>query len=317
MLFLSSYPQRSEKIKNKIKQNIRFILSHFKEPIFPRTISSRSTTCAGTQIKVVYNEKEMFKAYEQSEFIDCRVSVYRSSYATQECHHTHENQVADLITFNVYKPIFMRESAQIKALYAILQAIKRILNGKPTIVKSIDSFHIYQPIEPHPLEQIKKFIDHTIRQYPELQLVLRSPEQIFDSFPQEKLQNPFMLSIPGTFDLNIEKRNEEHEEIILIQKWDGYRPRIVSPIFDSLLKRYRYDHQTYSKAFLICKWCFWCASNLSTRNVITKCPVCDNDALLNSIPISDRAVYEIDSSQKGRIKLEPKTPNVVQTSGLN
>ena len=109
MLFLSSYPQRSEKIKNKIKQNIRFILSHFKEPIFPRTISSRSTTCAGTQFKVVYNEKEMFKAYEQFEFIDCRVSVYRSSYATQECHHTHENQVADLITFNVCKPIFMRK----------------------------------------------------------------------------------------------------------------------------------------------------------------------------------------------------------------
>jgi hypothetical protein len=116
-----------------------------------------------------------------------------------------------------------------------LQAIKQILNGKPTILKSIDSFHIYQPIQPHPLEQIKKFIDHTIRQYPELQLVLRSPEQIFDSFPQEeKLQNPFMLSIPGTFDLNIEKRNEEHEEIILIQKWDGYRPLSAFSIAKSL-----------------------------------------------------------------------------------
>jgi hypothetical protein len=76
----------------------------------------------------------------------------------------------------------MRESAQIKALYAILQAIKQILNGKPTILRSVDSFHIYQPIEPNSLDQIKKFIDNVIAQYPELQLVLRIPELILDSF---------------------------------------------------------------------------------------------------------------------------------------
>ena len=65
----------------------------------------------------------------------------------------------------------------------------------------------------------------------------------------------------------------------------------------------KYDHQADSKAFLICKWCFWCASNLSAKKVITKCPMCDNNALLNSIPISDKEVYKIDSSQS-RIKME-------------
>jgi hypothetical protein len=38
--------------------------------------------------------------------------------------------------------------------------------------------------------------------------------------------------------------------------------------------------------------------------VIIKCPGCDNDDLLKSIPISDNEVYEIDSSQKSKIKLE-------------
>jgi len=111
-----------------------------------------------------------------------------------------------------------------------LQAIKQILNGKPTILRSVDSFHIYQPIEPNSLDEIKKFVDNVIGQYPKLQLVLRFPERLFGSFPQgEKLQNPFMLLIPGTFDLkNIEKREEEREEIMLIQKWDGYRPRITN-----------------------------------------------------------------------------------------
>ena len=170
-----------------------------------------------------------------------------SSHPKEECHDD-ENlklQVADLITLNVYKPIFMRESAQLKAVYAILQAIKRILTGKPTILRSIGAFHIYQPIEPHPLEQIKDFTDHLIRQYPELRLMLRFPEQkfssgIFDSSSQqEQLHYHSMLLILGTFDsINIEKRmEEENQVIILIQKWDGYRPRIVSPIFDFLTLR--------------------------------------------------------------------------------
>jgi len=114
-----------------------------------------------------------------------------------------------------------------------------------------------------------------------------------------------MLLIPGTFESNIEKRKKEYEEIMLIQKWDGSRPRMVAPVLDFLRPYVRYDHQADSKAFLICKWCFWSASNLSTKKVITKCPMCDNNALLNSIPLSDKEVYEIDSSQRSRVKMEP------------
>jgi hypothetical protein len=329
--------ESKRKRREKVREGIKCILSHFKEPIFPRTIRSINSTYHGTLFKVVYDEKEMFRTYEQSEFIDCRVSIYPSLYVTKEYYNDKDinMQVADLITFNVYKPIFMRESAQIKAVYAILQAIQRILTGKPTILRSMGAFHIYQPIEPHPLEQIKEFTDHIIRQYPKLRLILRFPEQKFSSgildssYQQEQLHNPSMLLIPGTFDsINVEKRKEEEdEEILLIQKWDGYRPKIVPPIFDFLtLRPYtRYDHQADSKEFLICKWCFWCASHLNTRNVITKCPACDNDGILDSIPISDKEVYEIDSSQKTRIKLESgsnnnnndddNNDNIIQTSG--
>jgi hypothetical protein len=93
-----------------MKQNVEFILSHFKEPIFPRVISSRSIISEGTEFQVVYNEEDMFEAYEQSNFIDCRVSVSRSSklkhnYDYEENLNT---QLADMITISLYKPIFMR-----------------------------------------------------------------------------------------------------------------------------------------------------------------------------------------------------------------
>ena len=86
---------------------------------------SRSTKGDERQFKVVSNEEEMLRTYEESKFIDCRVSIYRSSLITQKCHDDQNPQVADLIFFDIYKPRFMRESAQIKALYAILLGIKQ------------------------------------------------------------------------------------------------------------------------------------------------------------------------------------------------
>jgi hypothetical protein len=228
-----------------MKQNIEFILSHFKEPIFPRVISSRSIISEGTEFQVVYNEEDMFEAYEQSNFIDCRVSVCRSSklkhnYDYEENLNT---QLADMITISLYKPIFMRESAQIKALYAILEAIERILTGKPTILWSMASFHIYQPIVSQSSELIKE-LDHIIKQFPQLQLAfgLSRPEfsiRIFGSYHQQEwLQKHAMLLIPSTFNsINIGKGKEEYEEITLVQKWDGYRPEVNSTRFDHVARR--------------------------------------------------------------------------------
>jgi hypothetical protein len=101
----------------------------------------------------------MFRTYEQSKFIDCRVSIYPSLYTTKEYQDVNM-QLADLIAFDLHKSVFMRESAQIKALYAILQAIKKILAGRPTILCSGNAFHICQPIGPDPTElfQTTKFI---------------------------------------------------------------------------------------------------------------------------------------------------------------
>jgi len=99
-----------KKRREKVREGIKFILSHFKVPIFPRTISSTNTTYHATQLKVVYNEKEMFRTYEQSNFIDCGVSIRPSLHATKE-YYTDQDvnmQLADLITFDLHKSVFMK-----------------------------------------------------------------------------------------------------------------------------------------------------------------------------------------------------------------
>ena len=232
LLSKQQYKQQESKSKRrkKVREGIKCILSHFKEPVFPRTIMSIKTTYNGPQFKVVYDEKEMFRTYEQSKFIDCRVSIYPSLYATKEYSNDKDvnMQLPDLITFDLHKSVFMRESAQIKALYAILQALK-ILAARPTILSSGNAFHICQPIEPDPTERIEEFRDRIINEYPALVLFLRLRK--LDPCHSQQPYNPSMLLIPGTLSSNCEE-GEEHQEITLIQRWDGARPKIDSVLID-------------------------------------------------------------------------------------
>jgi hypothetical protein len=56
---------------------------------------------------------------------------------------------------------------------------------------------------------------------------------------------------------------------------------------------------------LLCRSCFWCASYFNIGRVSnSKCPSCNNDDKLESIPISYDEVYKFDYDQKRGIILE-------------
>lgn len=216
--------------KEKIRKGIKFILGHFKEPVFPRTISSTNSHY-GSKFKIVYNKNEMLRAYENSNFIDCRVSVNPPLNDSKEI----DTASADLITFDLYKSVFMRESAQIKALYAILQAFRKILL-RPTVLWSGNAFYMCQPIEPYPIQQIEKFRDHVIKQYP----LLRFPEQDFvgcelDPCHKQGSYNPSMLMIAGTLNSNCIVKSKDggaqYQEVKIIQTWDEHIPKIDSSLY--------------------------------------------------------------------------------------
>lgn len=61
--------------------------------------------------------------------------------------------------------------------------------------------------------------------------------------------------------------------------------------------------------FLLCKSCFWCASqfdNCDTRHMITECPSC-NGTDVESLPISHDEVYKFDYDPKRGVTLEFST----------
>ena len=58
---------------NYIAEGLEFILSHFEEPIWPRTISTHTTE--GRQI-LAYNKVEAIARYKQANLLDCRINAY-------------------------------------------------------------------------------------------------------------------------------------------------------------------------------------------------------------------------------------------------
>lgn len=221
--------QKQQKLKStkkeKIREGIRFIISHFEEPVFPRIISSTNSHYE-PGFKIVYNENEMLRAYENSNFIDCRVRVNPPLNNSKEI----DTASTHLITFDLRKLVFMSESAQIRALYTILQAFRNVLSVRPTVLWSGNAFYVCQPIEPRPIKQIEEFRDHIIKQYP----LLIFPEQDFGSDPCNKLDTygPSMLMIPGTLNSKCivkgENGEEQYQEVKIIQTCDGHRPKIDS-----------------------------------------------------------------------------------------
>ena len=57
------------------QNGLNFILNHLTEPLFPRTISTYRSE--GRQFEV-FSKEEMIKAFEQSDFLDCRVNAHHS-----------------------------------------------------------------------------------------------------------------------------------------------------------------------------------------------------------------------------------------------
>jgi hypothetical protein len=72
MTLESAFVQPSS-TKQKVIEGLDFILSHFEDPLWPRTISTKTTE--GRQV-LVCNKEEALARYEQANYLDCRISAY-------------------------------------------------------------------------------------------------------------------------------------------------------------------------------------------------------------------------------------------------
>ena len=60
---------------HNFSEELDFILSHFKEPIFPRTISTWKT---GNKQTEVFDKRNSINLFDYSKLIDCKINAYPS-----------------------------------------------------------------------------------------------------------------------------------------------------------------------------------------------------------------------------------------------
>jgi hypothetical protein len=203
------------------ENGIDFILTHLKEPLFPRTISTY--TSEGRQFEV-FSKEEMIKAFEQSDFLDCRVNAYPSYTEYKGIN----RQAPNFLFIDLDRSTFDTERAHRVALTNTLRNIKEKLSeAYPTVVWSGNGYHIYQPIEAFILEEEEVFSSNEFDQ-PSKEF-LRFAEQYLSNNKSDPSHNPSfkscMIRIPGSFNSKCVLKGED-PEVRIIQRWDGYRPKI-------------------------------------------------------------------------------------------
>ena len=201
---------------DSISANVDFILNHFRNRLFPRTISTNKSR--GKQLEV-FGKDEMITAYEDSSFVDCRVNAYPSYTEYKGI----QRYPPNFIFADLDLSLLGSEQALERALLSTLKVIRIKLNGYPTVLWTGNGYHVYQPIDAAILEQFVQFEEF---ENPSLKF-LRFAEYRLTSGKSDPSHNPSfkscMIRIPGSFN---SKCPDGNNEVKIIQKWDGYRPPI-------------------------------------------------------------------------------------------
>jgi len=121
---------------HKVQNGLDFILGHFEEPLFPRTISRFQTQ--NRQVEA-FNKENTVNLFEYSKFVDCKINAY-PSYTEYSGINL---QAPNFIFIDLDKSSFKTHGAHELALNLTLKNIKEKLNGgHPTVLWSDNGYHI-------------------------------------------------------------------------------------------------------------------------------------------------------------------------------
>jgi len=203
------------------KEGLDFILSHFEDFVWPRTISTKMTR--GRQI-LVFNKEEALARFTQSNFLDCRISAYPNTKYTRRTH-----QKPNLLFIDLDSQALDLD----KELEHTLSNIKVKFENEtiePTVLWSGKGYHVYLPIDAIALEQESLFED--IEVYDPSRRFMQWAEQYLTSNKADPCHskgvsfNNCMLRVPGSINSKVGK------EVRIIQRWNGVKPSIRPLLYD-------------------------------------------------------------------------------------
>ena len=211
-------------VRRKDIEGLDFILSHFEEPIWSRTIF----TPKEKQV-LVYDKEEALARFKQAKLLDCRINAYPAYTEFGGINRQAPNFIfidLDLSRFNSVEALDRTRKSVLKNIDEKFQG------AQPTVIWSGNGYHIYLPIQAFVLELESVFSE------------FEQPSKKFLRFSEKLLTNNkadpchsnnlsfknCMLRVPGSHNWECVKRNNNipgsTTEVKIIQRWDGKRPAI-------------------------------------------------------------------------------------------
>jgi hypothetical protein len=212
-----------------IREGIDFIFSHFKEPLFPRTISTFATNNA--QI-TVYDRQAIFEYFKVANYLDCRINAYPAHTDYKGIN----RQPANFLFIDLDLKDFKSKDALDKAKNNTLRKIEKVLgeDSKPTVLWTGNGYHIYGPLEGFILEEydiFSEFADWWKKQKNKdlTTLFMYFAERFFTDNRNDDNHTPTvkscMLRVPYTLNSKC-LSDSTNSEVKIVQKWNGQKPAI-------------------------------------------------------------------------------------------
>ena len=203
----------------QLELGLDFIIAHFEDSHFPRTISTKRTE--GRQV-LVYSKEDALLRFRQANYQDCRINAYPDYSGRME-------KKVNFIFIDIDQEQFETEEELVSAVSNCLKVINKRFNPigtndpllHPTILWTGGGYHLYLPIDGIDLEEA----------YPELNKFgetsakfLKFASTYFSKGNSDPNNHPSLksclLRIPST--INTKSGNE----VKIIQRWNGIRPNI-------------------------------------------------------------------------------------------
>jgi len=195
-----------------------FLLTHLKEPLFPRHIST--VVSEGKQLEV-RNKDELLARAKAANYRDVKIRAY-APYNVEKYPNPYSPEI---IHIDLDRSGFMSERALKMALKRCLMHIQHELNAVPTVLDTGGGYHIVLPIECPYLDEITEYTKHT---HNASQDFLRFTEDYFTLGKADPAHNPsfrnMMLRVPNSINAKPERNNHI---ISIVQRWNGQRATIT------------------------------------------------------------------------------------------
>jgi hypothetical protein len=188
-------------VLDTIEEGLDLILSHFEEPIWPRTIFTKMLRKQIT----VYSKEEAIARFKQSNFLDCRINAYPDYTEFKGIN----RQSPNFVFIDIDRCLFKTDKEFWSAVQDTSKNIEQTLGGKPTVLWSGNGVHIWQPVESIVFEQESKFAQFDQPS----QTFLRFAAQFLSNHKSDTNNNPAfkscLLRIPGSYNSKYDEENRE------------------------------------------------------------------------------------------------------------